>query len=209
MSEPTTDLATQALQVMHPVTGELLDLATLDTESVAELAVEMQEHRAQLAGFERALSDTLVAHLDRSALWTQRVGDPTGPRQLEIKAPSPEAGASYPADTLVPALRSLIRAGVITPEAASKACVRQLTLGLAVPWDADLSELAETVKGAIDIQIAGVAVDVVAAEPVERPVQAGIKALCKIPGAAEELDRVKVTVPQGARRASVKVKVRG
>jgi hypothetical protein len=210
VSEPNTELATRAVEVTHPVTGEVLNLAEESLEQLAEMIVDLQEHRVRLADFERAVSDVMVAYLDRSALWTMRVGDPTGARQLEIKAPSPEAGqAAYPVDALVPMLKSLIADGVISPDAASKACARQLTLSLEVPWDADLTELADTVKGAVGIQIAGVAVDVVAASPVEKPIQAGIKALRKIPGAVDELDRVKVTLDQGPRRATVKVKVRG
>lgn len=210
MSESHVDLVPRGVEVTHPVTGELLEVAALDAEDVAELAVEMQEHRARVADFEQTLNDRLVGLLDRSAKWTMRVGDPTGHRQIEIKAPSPEAGqAVYPADELVPVLKALVEAEMITSEAATKACARQLVLSVAVPWDADLDELAETVKDAIGIQIAGVEVDVVAATPVAKPLQAGIKALCKIPGVAAKLDEVKVTSEQGPRRATVKVKMRG
>lgn len=210
MSEPSVDLVPRTAQVAHPVTGELLSLAEESLEQLAVIVVGLQEHRARVADFERDVNEVMVAHLDRAASWTVRVGDPRGERQFEIKAPSPEAGqAVYPVDELVPALKALIAADAITPEAASKACGRQLTLSLAVPWDADLDELAETVKGAIGIQIAGVEVDVAAATPVVKPLQVGIKALCKIPGVAKKLDEVKVTPEQGPRRATVKVKVRG
>jgi hypothetical protein len=210
VSEPHAELAPRPVEVMHPVTGELLNLAQESLDRLAGIVVGLQEHRARLADFERQVNDVMVAHLDRAASWTARVGDPTGERQFEIKAPSPEAGqAVYRSDTLVPALKALVDAGAISPEAASKACARQLVLSLAVPWGANLDELAETVQDAIGIQIAGVEVDVVSASPSERPVQAGIKALRKIPGVAEALDRVKVTPEPGPRRATVKVKVRG
>lgn len=193
----------------HPVTGELLDLGAMSIEEVAEHAGALQDHRARLAEFDDALGAALLADLDRMAEWTVRVGDPTD-RQWEIMSSSPTAGTeTYPADLLKDALATLVAESVLSPEAASRALKRRLTLELAVPWDADLVALADEVKGAIGIQIAGVEVEVVSASPAERAVASGIAALRKIPGVSETLDGAKVTVAQGKRRVTVTLKTRG
>jgi hypothetical protein len=192
----------------HPVTGELLDLDAMSIEERAEVAGALRDHRARLAEFDDALNTVFLADLDRMAEWTVRVGDPTG-RQWEIKSSSPTAGTeTYPPDMLRDVLTTLVSGGVLSPEAASRAFKRRLTLELAVPWGADLTALADRVKGAIGIQIAGVEVEVISANPAEKAVASGITALRKIPGVSDALDEAKVTVPQGKRRVTVTLKTR-
>jgi hypothetical protein len=184
-------------------TGEVVDLVSAPTERVAELATNMADVRAQIGEVEQAISMELVTRLDRSATWTLRVGDPTR-AQWEITAPSPAAGTeAYPPDALVAALDDLLAGGVITVQAASKACKRQVVLTVDVSWGADPDELAGTLKAATGVDIAGVPVDVVKAEPSTRPVATGIAALRKIPGTAALLDEAKVTQPPPPRRAKV------
>jgi hypothetical protein len=203
MSEPGTEL-------FVPTTGEIVDLRTAPTEELAAVDAGLQDTQVQIGEAKGAISDELVARLDRSAAWTLLVGDPTGDRQFEIKAPSPAAGADvYAPDLLREALNELVDADTISEEAAAKALQRRLVLELSVPWDADLSALAETVKDAVGIQIAGVEVDVVHSASAARVVAAGVKALQKIPGMSGVLSRARVDQPPAARRATVKVKVRG
>lgn len=187
------------LTVVNPATGEILDLSGEPTDSLVELIAGAQELHRRLADFEREVGDVLLEHLDRSACWTLRVGE------YEVKAPSPTAGVeAYPPDLLEGELASLIAQGIITTDAASKACHRRLTLELNVPWSADHRDLARQVKDAAGIDIAGVPVKVRSAEPKTRPVQAGINALRKIPGALDALDRAKVEQPPPSRKATVK-----
>jgi hypothetical protein len=184
-------------------TGEVVDLVSAPTERVAELATNMADVRARIGEVEQAISMELVTRLDRSATWTLRVGDPTR-AQWEITAPSPAAGTeAYPPDALVGALDDLLAGGVITLQAASKACKRQLVITLDVPWGNDPAELADMLRSAANVEIAGVRVDVVKADPSTRPVAAGIAALRKIPGTTALLDEAKVTQPPPARRAKV------
>jgi hypothetical protein len=207
----TLDLEPIGREIVHPITGELLDLSSLTFEHLAHLGRDMQVYRERVTEFEEALSDALLAHLDASAEWTQRVGSPTDEVQLEIKAPSPEAGTeAYLEDVLEEKLHALIMAETITPSAASKACKRQLMLTLGVPWDANLQDLAGTVKDPqAVIQIAGVRVDVVKADASVRAVAAGIKALRKIPGTADALDAAKVYHAPPSRKARVTVTASG
>jgi hypothetical protein len=197
-------------EIVHPVTGEILDLSSESVERLAELTVDLQKDRENIAAFDQALSDALLAHLDRSALWTQRVGDPTGDVQYELKAPSPTAGTeSYRLDLLHDALSLLIDAGVISETAASGAMQRRLVLELDVPWRADLPNMAAAVKDAIGITVADIEVKVARAEPSCQPSVAGIKALRKIPGAGAALDEALVAQDPPRRRVKVTVKTRG
>ena len=199
-----SDLALrESCEVVDLKTGELVDIANASTERVAELATNMVDVRAQITEVEQAISTELVARLDQQAVWTILVGDPTT-AQWEITAPSPAAGTeTYPADRLIPELEDLIAQGVITTDAASRACKRHLILTVTVPWSAAPEDLARKLSDAAGIAIAGVPVEVVKAEPYVKPVAQGIAALRKVPGASEALDGAKVTQAPGARRAKV------
>jgi hypothetical protein len=206
----TLDLEPLGREIVHPVTGEILNLSGESIERLAELTVDLQKDRESIAAFDQALSDALLAHLDRSALWTQRVGEPTDDVQYELKAPSPTAGTeSYPPDRLGSALDDLVGADVISEDAASNALQRRLLLELEVPWGANLSEMAKAVKDAIGITVADVDVKVARAEPSCRPSASGIKALRKIPGAVATLDEALVTQDPPKRRVKVTVKTKG
>jgi hypothetical protein len=195
-------------EIVDLKTGEIVDIATAPTVAVAELATNMADVRAQISDVEKAISTELVARLDRSASWTVRVGDPAV-AQWEITAPSPTAATDvYPQDLLQAELAKLIAQGVITTDAASRACKRQLVLTVGVPWSAEPQEIADTLKAATSVAIAGVSVEVLKVETDARPVAQGIAALRKVPGTAEALDAAKQTQPAGARRAKVTRKSR-
>ena len=204
------DLEPLGREIVHPVTGELLDLSSESLEQLADRDRELQAHRGRLDEFAEALSDALLAHLDSAAEWTQRVGDPTGGFQYEIKAASPTAGTEgYLEDVLEEKLQALIAAETVKPSAASKALKRHLLLTLAVPWTADLEDLARAVGDPeAVIEVNGVTVEVVKAEASRRTVAAGINALRKVPGTSEALDAAKVYRPAPPRKARVTVKMR-
>jgi hypothetical protein len=195
-------------EILDLKTGELVDITTAPTEAVAELATNTADVRAQIGDVEKAISAELVARLDRSASWTVRVGDPAR-AQWEITAPSPSAGTEvYPPDLLQAELSKLIAQGVITTDAASRACKRQLILTVGVPWSADPQEISSTLTAAASVAIAGVSVEMVKADVYVKPVAQGIAALRKVPGTAESLDAAKQTQAPAARRAKVTRKTR-
>jgi hypothetical protein len=195
--------------VIHPVTGEILDLAQESVEGLAGRVVDLQETREALAVFDRALSDALLDHLDRGANWTLRVGEPTDDRQIEIKAASPSAGTeAYPPDALERELRTLVDRGTISEQAAGKALKRQVVLTLDVPLSLVLSE---TAKGLAEISIehCGEEMSVVNVDQRQVSVVSGINALRKFPVVAEALDAAMVVQSPPARRVRVTVKTRG
>ena len=73
-----------------------------------------------------------------------------------------------------------------------------------VAFNDDLDQLANTVRAAVDVVIAGATVDVVDAAAIRKPRKSGIAALRKVPGVATVLDEVVVVTPTTSRRASVK-----
>lgn len=195
--------ATSTALVLHPATGEVIDLATATTEDLAAGVAQVDKLRRELTDFESALGGELLARLDRGAKWTLRAGDPKGEVQWEVKAPSPTAGTvSYDPRVLERELASLIEAGVVSEEAAGAAVARTLTVVVRVPFAVNLDELAKLVEG----------VDAIAGQPVSDPtvtgvrktVAAGVTALAKVPGTAEALDAARETAAQPSRRVRVK-----
>ena len=204
-----TELEAAAYVLVQPVTGEVVDSATTTNEEIVLRVTESQDTRRKLTEFESNAGEVLLERLDKDLSWTQRVGDPTT-GQWEITAPSPDAGTeTYPEDKLVPELQALIAEGTISPDGASRACERSLTLKLSIPWDADPKEIAQALEGElVRIQVAGHEMTVLSATPVVRSMAAGIKALRKIPGASEALGRVLVKQPNLSRRVKITEKTK-
>ena len=199
--EAVTETPT-AVIVMSPATGEVLDLTTEPEEVLAEAHVVADEHVDTLRDFTARLRDELLVRLDRTAVWTHRVGDPTDV-QYEIKAPSPTAGTeSFDAIELKARLRDLVRDRVIDEAAAGRALERTITVTFTVPLGHDVDALANLVRD-VD-HIAGAPVGVKSVSAARSPVKAGIAALRKVPGTTDVLATAARTVAGGARRVSVK-----
>lgn len=189
----STELATpteQAPALMHPVTGELVPLDS-PTEQLAEILDGTAEAHRLLGEFERILNGELLRRLDADATWTQRVGSGAAGYQFELKASSPDAGTSYYIeDELQQELDGLVKAGIISEAGAEKAMRRRLKMTLDVPWTADLDAMAEQLKRAgVRLNVCGVECIPSAIEPERKVIAAGVKALRKIKGAVQALDR--------------------
>lgn len=201
----TATATSQELAVVHPTTGEVLDLKAAPTEGLAAAVDYAADLRRQLQEFESALGDELVARLDRAASWTLRCGPPDGLVQYEVKAPSPEAGTTaYDEHAMEQELRALLERGTIAPEAAQAALERGLNLVVRVPFDADLDALEGALRGAVSITISDVECEVVAAGGLRKTSAAGIKALLKVPGTKAAIERATRRVTPPARKAKVK-----
>lgn len=188
------------LTVLDRTTGEVIDLATAPTATLAEFCSNLANLRSELSDAERAVHDALLDRMDLAASWTMREGC------YEIKAPSPAAGSeSYDPAILERELRKLIEEGVIGEEAADRACVRRVTLSLQIPWDVDLAELAKTVKG-LNATVAHAEVLILDATPSVNASLAGIKALAKVPAAGEALATARLQTEPPPRRVKVTVK---
>lgn len=195
-------MTSQELTVIEE-TGEIVALKDASVEALAAYMTELRLVREQQAEAESQISDELCRRLDRSACWTQHVQGPNG-EVWEIKAPSPTAGTeAYPPERLEEELRALVETGVINEEAANSALRRTVALEIGLPWDADPQVVADALRDAVRIEIAGHEVQVLSAAPMRKTVASGITKLRKIPGTQEALDRACVTTDPPKRRVKV------
>ncbi len=194
----STDLA------VIPSTGEVLDLASLSTETIAAAVLEGQTQRQRWSEFDAAASAELVARMDRDTSWT--INLTVDSRAVKITAPSPAAGSVvYLTDELGACLQGLVEGEVISEAAASKALKRRVIIECEIPWSADPHKIVEVLNEAT-VTLGGVAATIREARPVTAPVAAGIKALSKVPAAAQALAEIAREAEQGPRKATVKVK---
>lgn len=204
--DPETDTA---LEIAHPQTGEIVNVAVAETDDLAEIVGRViPELRDQLGDIAAVIDQELLQRLDRRGEWTLRVGDPRDGIQWEIKAPSPTAGATtYDVDELRGGLRALVDDGTIDDDAARAALARKVTIACVVDVGADLAAVEKSLKGLT--AIAGTAVYDVSVSTSETVVAAGMGRLRKIGGVAGELAaRVthSGTRPRTERRVTVKPK---
>lgn len=105
--------------IVVPGSGEILNLADLDENTLGRLLQAVKDHADQLAGLKKRVTAEVVDRMDRSAKWTLHVGG----LKLTSKAPG---GTFYNADLLAADLQPLVDADVITME-AKEAAVEPVT----------------------------------------------------------------------------------
>jgi hypothetical protein len=92
---------------------------------------------------------------------------------------------------------------VIFEAATPQALDRTVTLEMRVPLGADLEALAKALSGAKEIKIAGVAVEPLKVTPARKVKLSGVKALAKIEGTEERLEKAYRRKPPPNRRPKV------
>ncbi len=100
--------------VVHPVTGEVLEL-TGDTADLVRWLREVREMESQIREVKRVVTAELIERMDREARYTLHVGD------LEVKGDGPVAPTIYDGEQLRVALGEYVEAGAITEEALDRA----------------------------------------------------------------------------------------
>lgn len=116
------DLDGQVAGLVNPVTGEVAPLD--DPLAIADWLIFAADWQGALKQAQQLARAIVLQHMDRSASWT--LNRPTG----SLSAPSPVAGNSkdqWNGDTLADTLAELVRAGVITDEAAAAALKTETT----------------------------------------------------------------------------------
>lgn len=105
-------------QVVHPGTGELIDLTGASDDELTDLLVALrrrkQELLAPIDADHRAVCDEALRRMDQACKWTVR--NPSG----ELVGESPNR-VEYDAKGLAPKLKRLVEAGEIKPEAYDEA----------------------------------------------------------------------------------------
>lgn len=104
---------------IHPRTGELIDLVDGTTDQLAELRDALVEHEGEVRIVKRAIDATLVARLDAENVRSATVG------RWKLTAPS-ALKTSWQGAELHKRLRALVREGVLTDLAVSRAVRREV-----------------------------------------------------------------------------------
>jgi hypothetical protein len=183
--------------LVHPATAEILDLANAETEQLATAIAEADMLQGRLRDFTGAVSDELLARMDRGASWTVRAGG------YEITAPSPDAGTSgFDADALEAGLSGLVADGTVSADAAAAALERTVTVTLRVPFGTPLGDVAGFLRTVESI--AGVRVWPLRVETARRVLARGVNQLRKVPGCAAAVDAARERREPPARRVKVK-----
>lgn len=199
------ETTTNALTVIAPKTGEIIDVRNAASHQLADVVAEIAEARDRLGEIERVVEAELLRRLDKAGAWTYRVT--SGDVLHEIKAPSPQAGSTaVRVDVLRDELVALIKADKIERDLGRRALKRTITISAQVDVDAVIDGAIDRLR-AID-KIAGIAVFDVAVGTDEKVAQDGLNALRKA-GHGEAVDRATVEVSPPARRVKVKTQRAG
>lgn len=200
----TTEEQTTSSALIVPGLGLAIDLARAEPLLLAEAVDEIAALKGEMSDAETVLREELVRRLDRSGQWTRRYRH--GDVEYEVKAPSPDAGTtSYNAALLEEKLRQHVAAEEIDADAADGALERTVTVTFRVPITADsLDAVADAVKGATQVTLGGVEVEVADVSSQRKVKAAGMNALAKIPATKATVDEATVTLPSPQRKATVK-----
>lgn len=197
-------------QVVHPATGEVIDVARLDDFSLATLMYELDDLKSRSESARGDANAEALERLDRGLSWTKRVGDPDGPVQYEMNAPSPDADTTdYTIDVLVDGLRTLVDENVLSAEGADSVVQRAIKVRLIVPIDLDLKELADKITDAGSL-LFGKDVELKVDEVrTESKVSAnGVARASKVERVLEVVEAARVEKAPAARKVKVKPKTR-
>lgn len=209
----TTEVTTTATTVVVPITGEVLDLADATLQQLAWAAHWFDEASNQFAAERERVARALLAQVDKTTVYTHRVGDPSADYQLEVKAASPDAGTvGFDTELLELALRDALDRDVITEDAAAGALKRQVTVTFRVPFDANIDDVAgalrDAEKAGAAVEVAGHPVRIDAVTTTRDAQKAGINRLRKLPALKADVEACEVPRTPPARKPRVTVVTR-
>lgn len=117
----TDDLAIRQEPVVHPLTGETLDLQTAPDENLARFLADVRDYESRLKEAKAIVSREALRRMDAGASWTLRAGDYT------LKGSSPAPSEEWDEIALLSDLHQLVDEGVITEDAAGAAVETVIT----------------------------------------------------------------------------------
>ncbi|HEY1690020.1 MAG TPA: hypothetical protein VGF95_14290 [Solirubrobacteraceae bacterium] len=101
--------------VIHPATGELLDLDQASTDQLGHWLLDARELDQRVREEKRAVTQEILARMDREARHTFHGSD------LELKGDGPKIPTEYDATPLRAELQEFVDGQVISPEALDRA----------------------------------------------------------------------------------------
>lgn len=108
-------------KAMHPLTGEVYEIATCDDANLAELLDAFKEARSKMTEVEGAIKQEALRRMDKAARWT------IGGGGYKVTGESPNL-VEYDADALLLVLRQLLADELIAREAAAAALGQETKL---------------------------------------------------------------------------------
>jgi hypothetical protein len=101
--------------VLHPMTGELLELAHAQTDDLGRFLADVRDYESRLKEAKSLVSREVLRRQDMAATWTTHTDGYT------LKGSSPAAGEEWDELALRESLWELVDQGVISEEAAGAA----------------------------------------------------------------------------------------
>jgi hypothetical protein len=109
------------LELTDPDTGEVVSLADASSETIAAILRVVIERTQDLYDKKRWLGSLLIERMDRDGMWTVRG------RRVKVTAPAPsDERVEWDSTALAAALDDLVAEGVITRDAALRACAQRV-----------------------------------------------------------------------------------
>ena len=130
--------------VASPTTGEVIDLATAPTETLAAYLDGVRDLERRLREQKAMATAEVLARMDREGRWTATLGD------WKLTAPSPEPRRVYDAAALRADLEQLVADDLIAPAAAARAVEEVTTLKVSAAGVKALEKLGGPVADAVE-----------------------------------------------------------
>lgn len=130
--------------VVHPLTGEAIDLAQAPDEHVADFLSQIRDHEDALKDAKRIITQELLRRMDYQAKYTLRAGGYT------LKSQSPAPAEEFDELQLREDLLALQDEGVISPEAVDNAVETVVTYKVRKAGINALRKLGGRVRDTVD-----------------------------------------------------------
>lgn len=101
--------------IVHPLTGQVLDLDKASPQDLAEMLVEADEYKSMLQELRNYIGSEVQRRMDAGAKWTLHAGD------YKLTSSSPAPVEEFDGHDLYLALEELVQQGVITQDALERA----------------------------------------------------------------------------------------
>lgn len=116
-SEPSRELVeVRPRQLFDPLHGEVLDLASVTPERLAQLLIEMADVESKFREVRGVVHDELVARMDRDRSWTLHLEG-----GVKLSAPSDAPKVEWDVEGVIEELDKLVNEGVLSESAREKA----------------------------------------------------------------------------------------
>jgi hypothetical protein len=119
-SRNSNSLEVREIDVIHPLTGEMLVVRDAETNDLARFLDEIREYESRLREAKSIVNREVLRRMDADAHWTTYTND------WQLSAPSPTPGEEFDGQKLQEALYELAEQGVISKDSVYRAVQAQV-----------------------------------------------------------------------------------